>query len=128
MKEKLPTMNNDELSFYANISANYKKKKKMMMDMQLFSFDFGNIDNLKNNLNTIYKKIDDKYKNLPKIIKISLLERIMFFAISKINNDFANNSNLKNDNIEFRKIVALSTSLSKQIIDIKKYDLSVIIS
>ena len=128
LKEAHPKMNNDELSFYANISANSIAFAKMMMDMQLFSFDFGNIDNLKNNLNTIYKKIDDKYKNLPKIIKISLLERIMFFAISKINNDFANNSNLKNDNIEFRKIVALSTSLSKQIIDIKKYDLSVIFS
>ena len=128
LKEAHPKMNNDELSFYANISANSIAFAKMMMDMQLFSFDFGNIDNLKNNLNTIYKKIDDKYKNLPKIIKISLLERIMFFAISKINNDFANNSNLKNDNIEFKKIVALSTSLSKQIIDIKKYDLSVIFS
>lgn len=128
LKEAHPKMNNDELSFYANISANSIAFAEMMMDMQLFSFDFGNIDNLKNNLNTIYKKIDDKYKNLPKIIKISLLERIMFFAISKINNDFANNSNLKNDNIEFRKIVALSTSLSKQIIDIKKYDLSVIFS
>ena len=128
LKEAHPKMNNDELSFYANISANSIAFAKMMIDMQLFSFDFGNIDNLKNNLNTIYKKIDDKYKNLPKIIKISLLERIMFFAISKINNDFANNSNLKNDNIEFRKIVALSTSLSKQIIDIKKYDLSVIFS
>lgn len=128
LKEAYPKMNNDELSFYANISANSIAFAKMMMDMQLFSFDFGNIDNLKNNLNTIYKKIDDKYKNLPKIIKISLLERIMFFAISKINNDFANNSNLKNDNIEFKKIVALSTSLSKQIIDIKKYDLSVIFS
>ena len=128
LKEAHPKMNNDELSFYANISANSIAFAKMMMDMQLFSFDFGNIDNLKNNLNTIYKKIDDKYKNLPKIIKISLLERIMFFAISKINNDFANNSNLKKDNIEFRKIVALSTSLSKQIIDIKKYDLSVIFS
>ncbi|MBQ7552003.1 MAG: hypothetical protein IJT15_00955 [Rickettsiales bacterium] len=128
LKEAHPKMNNDELSFYANISANSIAFAEMMMDMQLFSFDFGNIDNLKNNLNTIYKKIDDKYKNLPKIIKISLLERIMFFAISKINNDFANNSNLKKDNIEFRKIVALSTSLSKQIIDIKKYDLSVIFS
>ena len=128
LKEAHPKMNNDELSFYANISANSIAFAKMMMDMQLFSFDFGNIDNLKHSLNTIYKKIDDKYKNLPKIIKISLLERIMFFAISKINNDFANNSNLKNDNIEFRKIVALSTSLSKQIIDIKKYDLSVIFS
>ena len=128
LKEAYPKMNNDELSFYANISANSIAFAKMMMDMQLFSFDFGNIDNLKHSLNTIYKKIDDKYKNLPKIIKISLLERIMFFAISKINNDFANNSNLKNDNIEFRKIVALSTSLSKQIIDIKKYDLSVIFS
>ena len=128
LKEAYPKMNNDELSFYANISANSIAFAKMMMDMQLFSFDFGNIDNLKHSLNTIYKKIDDKYKNLPKIIKISLLERIMFFAISKINNDFANNSNLKKDNIEFRKIVALSTSLSKQIIDIKKYDLSVIFS
>ena len=128
LKEAHPKMNNDELSFYANISANSIAFAEMMIDMQLFSFDFGNIDNLKHNLNTIYKKIDDKYKNLPKIIKISLLERIMFFAISKINNDFANNSNLKNDNIEFKKIVALSTSLSKQIIDIKKYDLSVIFS
>ena len=128
LKEAHPKMNNDELSFYANISANSIAFAKMMIDMQLFSFDFGNIDNLKHSLNTIYKQIDDKYKNLPKIIKISLLERIMFFAISEINNDFANNSNLKNDNIEFRKIVALSTSLSKQIIDIKKYDLSVIFS
>ena len=128
LKEAHPKMNNDELSFYANISANSIAFAEMMMDMQLFSFDFGNIDELKGNLNFIYKQIDDKYKNLPKIIKISLLERIMFFAISKINNDFANNSNLKNDNIEFRKIVALSTSLSKQLIDIKKYDLSIIFS
>ena len=128
LKEAHPKMNNDELSFYANISANSIAFAKMMMDMQLFSFDFSKINDLKHNLNVIYKQIDDKYKNLPKIIKISLLERIMFFAISKINNDFANNSNLKNDNIEFRKIVALSTSLSKQIIDIKKYDLSVIFS
>ena len=81
----------------------------------------------------IIKKINERLMKfdsnaIPKIIKISLLERIIFFAISKINNDFANNSNLKNDNIEFKKIVALSTSLSKQIIDIKKYDLSVIFS
>ena len=129
LKEKQPTMNNDELSFYANISANSIAFAKMMMDMQLFSFDFGNIDNLKHNLNTIYKQIDDKYKNLPKIIKLSLLERIMFYAISKINNDFVNNNdNLNNDNDEFKKIVSLSNSLSKQLIDIKKYDLSIIFS
>ena len=111
------------------MSANSIAFAEMMISMQLFSFDFGNIDNLKHNLNTIYKQIDDKYKNLPKIIKLSLLERIMFYAISKINNDFVNNNdNLSNDNDEFKKIVALSNSLSKQLIDIKKYDLSIIFS
>ena len=53
----------------------------------------------------------------------------MFYAISKINNDFVNNNdNLNNDNDEFKKIVSLSNSLSKQLIDIKKYDLSIIFS
>ena len=129
LKEAHPKMNNDELSFYANISANSIAFAEMMIDMQLFSFDFGNIDNLKHSLNTIYKKIDDKYKNLQKIIKLSLLERIMFFLISQKMNDFAkNNNHLQNDDSEFKKIVAISNSLSKQIIDIKKYDLSVIFS
>lgn len=129
LMEKYPTMNNDELLFYTRMSANSIAFAEMMISMQLFSFDFGKINDLKHSLNIIYKQIDDKYKNLQKIIKLSLLERIMFFLISQKMNDFAkNNNHLQNDDIEFKKIVALSTSLSKQIIDIKKYDLSVIFS
>ena len=73
-------------------------------------------ENIKSILNQLVQKIEKDYKyKLSTTLKLSLIEKIMFYFIKK-NNE--HNTNMQDNAL-------LANSLTKQLLDIKKFELPI---
>ena len=114
----------DEIEFYTDISNNSIKFANILAELGLKTIinNGGNNQNLSISqlLNVAYERIDTGCKTLSKVLKKTLLERIMMFILNKsIISDVETNNRCN------LQVVRQNTQILKQFIDIKKFDLPV---
>ena len=124
LKQIHQDLNDDDARLYSEASNNSINFANMLISINFKEIvtKFYKDRNIKitNLLNNIYKQIDTQFKLLPRILKISLLERIiMFFIEDNILND------IKNNCINSKQNVKLNTNLLQQLKNIKLYELPI---
>ena len=114
----------NEVEFYANISENSVNFANIMEDLKLKEI----LDNQQNIasvnfyelLNTTYKQIDAKYKSLSRILKLSIIEKIIAYYIKQ--NTY---NNIEQNCAMQKQVISLNNNLIKQFIAIKRFELPV---
>lgn len=124
LKQIHRNLDDDDVKLYSDASNNSVNFANMLIaicfkDIVTKFYKNRNIK-ITNLLNNFYEKIDTQFKSLSRILKISLLERIiMFFVKNNITHD------IKNNCINSKQNVILNTNLLQQLKDIKLYELPV---
>ncbi len=169
LRELYKDISDDDAVFYTKIAGGSVTFAKMLFDMNIrqymtiylsclsenFSRDgsissenSGNDKNILNEatevLNSVYREIDKRYKSLSRILKISLLERVMTYmlnenisAVSVMNTESSNGNRTSDDDMKngrdingdvserLKQIISINPKLVKQFIDIKAFELPV---
>ncbi|MBQ7536720.1 MAG: hypothetical protein IJT14_01195 [Rickettsiales bacterium] len=122
----------DEISIYTDMSENSVAFANILISlnvckMAVFLLDYNEINEtniiiiankIKQAINNLWTVVDTNFKTLPRILKISLLEKIIYYFISRLQKIGTTSDNMQ-------KIVVLSNTLTKQFIDIKQFELPV---
>ena len=124
LKQIHQDLNDDDAKLYSEVSDNSINFANMLITIGFKEIitKFYEDKNVKitNLLNNVYKQIDTQFKSLSRILKISLLERIiMFFVKNSISDDIRNNC------INLKQNIKLNTNLLQQLKDMKLYELPI---
>ena len=109
-------LKNEELEIYADISECSISFAEILIQLNIANINNISKENIKSILNQLVQKIEKDYKyKLSTTLKLSLIEKIMFYFIKK-NNE--HNTNMQDNAL-------LANSLTKQLLDIKKFELPI---
>ena len=125
-------LTDDEIGVYADMSENSIAFANILIDLNVCKIsDFlstyseingeniGLISNkIRQAINNLWAVLDTNFKVLPRVLKISLLEKMIYYFISRLQKIGATGDNIQ-------KIVVLSNTLTKQFIDVKQFELPV---
>ena len=125
-------LTDDEISIYADMSENSVAFANILIGLNVCKIaDFlstyseingeniGVISNkIRQAINNLWAVVDTNFKALPRVLKISLLEKIIYYFISQLQKIGATGDNMQ-------KIVVLSNTLTKRFIDVKQFELPV---
>ena len=125
-------LTSDEISIYADMSENSVAFANILISLNVckmadFLLDYNEINEtniiiiankIKQSINNLWGILDSNFKSLPRVLKIALLEKILYYLLSKL-------QKIKTDSANTGKVVLFANTLTKQFIDMKQFELPV---
>lgn len=116
---KYDDYSSDEIDFYTDISENSISIAEMLINDHILTITENvNIQTIKSVLNSIYELLNKQHSELTQTLKLNIIEKIMLFLLKKI---FTN----KQNQTDIVKNISLSNSITKQLLDFKRFDIPV---
>lgn len=103
----------DEISFYSDVAENSIGISNILIHLDFFKYKDTTDDKIKSMLNSFILLLEKEYKDLPRVLKLLIVEKVLLYFLKK-----------KPDDIHNR--VLLSNNMIKQLLDIKNFELPIL--
>ena len=111
----------EDIEFYTDMSGNSVNFANILISLNIIDFLKNNANkSIQDLINNIYKMIDANSKDLSRVLKISLLEKVIIYLLNK------NIKPFKAENInDVKNTLVNNNNIIQQFVDIKKFELPV---